>query len=131
MDDSRTSGVVTLPPPGDADPVKDGEPAQPTPPATGPVLPQRRYFDWRTFDPAIHLREGMLFNEETITYAAHLDELLAHEGQYVLIKGREIVGIFPTQRAALDEAVDRFDDPAMVKQIAALEPMVRLGHVVF
>jgi hypothetical protein len=132
MDETRSEGLVTLPPPGEADPAQVGESAQATPPATGPVMPQRQYFDWRTFDPAIHIHKNTPMAEEMITYAAHLDELLAHEGQYVLIKGREIVGIFPTQRAALDEAVDRFDDyPAMVMQITALEPIERLGHVVF
>jgi hypothetical protein len=132
MGETKSNGQGSLTPPGDANPTKVGESGEAIPLATGPVMPQRQYFDWRKFDPAIHIHENTPMAEELTTYGEHLDELLPFEGQYVLIKGREIVGIFPTQEAALDEAVDRFDDyPAMVMQIAALEPIERLGHVVF
>jgi hypothetical protein len=91
-------------------------------------IPTREYFDWRTFDPAVHLKDGEPMVEEQATYGERLGESLPFEGQYVLIKGREIVGIFPTQDAALNEAVDRFGDyPAMVKRIVVLEPFVYLN----
>lgn len=130
MGETRADGLVTLPTPGDAGPAKAGEPVQAIPPTAGPVMPRRPYFDWRQFDPAIHLSADTPMAEELAAYGEHLGELLAHEGQYVLIKGREIVGIFSTQRAALDEAVDRFDEyPAMVKQIVTLEPIEVIEHV--
>jgi hypothetical protein len=126
MGEMRSDGLVTLPAPEVAE---VGELSQTPPQSTGPVMPQRPYFDWRQFDPAIHIDEDTPFAEELITYGKHLDELLAHEGQYVLIKGRQIVGIFPTQRAGIDEAVDRFGgDPAMVMQIAILEPIEVIGN---
>ncbi len=124
MDESRADVLVTVPTQEDSSTAKAGDSGQAITPALAPVMPRREYFDWRTFDPAIHIDEETPMAEELATYGQHLGELLAHEGQYVLIKGREIVGIFPTRRAGLDEAVDRFgDEPAMVKQIAALEPI--------
>jgi hypothetical protein len=132
MGETRSDLLEPLPSTGNVDQAKVEESAESVPLAASPVMPRQEYFDWRTFDPAIHLHEGDLFAEESATYAKHLSELLAHEGQYVLIKGREIIGIFPTRRAGLDEAVDRFgDEPAMVKRIAVLEPIVVLGHVLF
>jgi hypothetical protein len=132
MGETKSNGLGTLTTVGDADPAKAGESGQTPPLATGPVMPRREYFDWRTFDPAIHIHEDTPMAEELTTYGAHLEELLAHEGQYVLIKGREVVGIFPERGAALDEAVDRFGDyPAMVKRIAALEPILVMENVVF
>ena len=125
MGETRSDILEASPPPGNADRAKAGESGE-----SGPVMPRREYFDWRTFDPAIHLQADTPMAEELATYGEHLGELLPHEGQYVLIKGREIVGIFPTMREALDEAVDRFGgEPAMVMQIAALEPIEVLGHV--
>ena len=129
MGETRSDALVTLPPPGAADLGKAGESGEAKPFANGPVMPRREYFDWRTFDPAVHLQADTPMAEELATYGKHLDELLAHEGQYVLIKGREIAGIFPTRRAGLEGAVDRFgDELAMVKRIAALEPIEVIEH---
>ena len=92
-------------------------------------MPGLAYFDWRRFDPAVHLEQGDPMAEELTTFGLRLDELLPFEGQYALIQGREIRGIFPTRRQALDEAADRFGDrPALVKRIAALEPIEEAGH---
>ena len=124
MGETKSNGLGTLTTAGAAAPAEVGESGQAIPLATGPVMPHREYFDWRRFDPAIHIDETAPMAEELITYAERLDELLAHEGQYVLIKGREVVGIFSERGAALDEAVDRFGDyPAMVKKIVALQPI--------
>jgi hypothetical protein len=96
------------------------------------VMPQRQYFDWRKFDPAIHAPEGSPFAEEEATYAEHLDELLAREGQYVLIKGRKILGIFSTKEEGMEESVKHYDGhPVMVKRIELLEPMISLANVRF
>ena len=43
---------------------------------------------------------------EIATYKARLPELLAHEGEYVLIKGDEVIGFFKTSRAAVRGGAD-------------------------
>jgi hypothetical protein len=70
--------------------------------------------------------------EETATYRARLPELLrGQEGQYVLIKGTTIAGVFPDRSAALREGYRRFGIvPFLVRQIAASEPVVYLPNVV-
>jgi hypothetical protein len=131
MGETRADLLEALPPLGNADRAKAGESGESAPLAAGPVMPRREYFDWRQFDPAVHLHAGDPMAEELATYGERLGELLPYEGQYVLIKGREIFGVFPTRRAGLDEAVDRFgDDRAMVKRIVALQPIERIGHAV-
>jgi hypothetical protein len=57
--------------------------------------PQDDFFDWRTFEPSM-LPGGAkaTLAAELVTYRDRLDELLQHEGQYVVIKGREIAGFF-------------------------------------
>jgi Arc/MetJ-type ribon-helix-helix transcriptional regulator len=69
--------------------------------------------------------------EEMTTYRGHLPELLGdHEGQFVLIKGTEIAGIFPDRSAALREGYRRFGVvPLLVRQIAASDPSVYLPNV--
>jgi hypothetical protein len=70
--------------------------------------------------------------EEMATYHVHQAELLReHEGQYVLIKGSEVVGVFHDRSAALREGYQRFGIiPFLVRQIAACEPVVYLPNVV-
>jgi hypothetical protein len=70
--------------------------------------------------------------EEIATYRSRLPELLReHEGQFVLIKGAEIAGIFPDRSAALREGYRRFGVvPLLVRQIAPSEPAVYLPNVV-
>jgi hypothetical protein len=92
-----------------------------------PKLPPIPLFNWRTFDPAM-LGDDDVLKEELTSYRDHLDELLKHEGAYVLIKGREVIGIFADKKAALQEAVNRFrDQPALVMQIVEKEPFHYLG----
>jgi len=89
--------------------------------ATKPRLPKQEYMDWRTFDPStVRGTNAAELAEQLVTYRDHLDELLRHEGKYVVIKGREIVGIYADRDKALIEAATRFGgEPAMVKQIVA------------
>jgi hypothetical protein len=70
--------------------------------------------------------------DEMVTYRDHLDELLRDKGKYVVIKGREIIGIYADEREAMIEAATRFGgEPAMVKQIVAKEPFVYMGGIVY
>jgi hypothetical protein len=70
--------------------------------------------------------------QEIATYRSRLPELLRdHEGQFVLIKGTDIVGFFPDFSAALREGYRRFGVvPLLVQQIVASEPAVYLPNVV-
>jgi hypothetical protein len=69
---------------------------------------------------------------EIATYKARLQELLAHEGEYVLIKGDEVVGFFKTSRAALRVGRRRFGlVPMLIKQVAAVEPVIYIPNVAF
>ncbi len=87
---------------------------------------------WRDFDPS-WLPGGAdapLATEYT-TYRNQLDELLRHEGDYVVIKSQEIVGIYPNQLHALKVAGDFAPTPVLVKQIVETEPVRHLGGVAF
>ncbi len=70
--------------------------------------------------------------EEMATYRRCLPELLReHEGEFVLIKGTEIAGIFPDRSAGLREGYRRFGIvPLLVRQITASDPAVYLPNVV-
>ena len=92
--------------------------------------PPARYFDWRTSDPAKFEGANGLTDELT-TYKEHLQELLRREGDFVLIKGRQVVGIYGDREEALEVAVDRFQNqPVLVKRIVAKEPIHLTGGVV-
>ncbi len=66
---------------------------------------------------------------ELITYRDRLDELLRHEGQYVVIKGQEIAGYFRTRRSAIEAAVDAYGPaPFLVKKVVEKEPIRKIGH---
>ena len=66
------------------------------------------------------------FTREMATYRAHLPELLAREGAYVVIRGEEIIGIRDTSQGAERLAYDRFglNGGFMIRQIAAVEPVL-------
>jgi hypothetical protein len=67
--------------------------------------------------------------EEYNTYRRELPRLLAegYEGQYVLIKGQAILGIFATFAEALDEGDERFpDDAFLAQQILEWQPVLRV-----
>jgi hypothetical protein len=70
--------------------------------------------------------------EERATYDDRLPELLRqHEGRFVLIKGKDIAGLFGDRSAALREGYRRFGIvPFLVRQVAATEPVVCLPNVV-
>lgn len=67
-----------------------------------------------------------------VTYRDHLKELLRDKGKYVLIKGHDVIGIYEDEDTALREAVARFQDqPVLVKQIVAKEPVHTLGGAAY
>ena len=93
--------------------------------------PKPLMFDWSKYDPATTPGATMLV-DEMVTYRDRLEELLENEGKFVLIKGREVVGIYETREEAIHQAVERFRDaPVFIKRIARKEPMIQFGGVVF
>jgi hypothetical protein len=69
--------------------------------------------------------------EEMATYRDRLPELLGRQGQYVLIRGDEVGGVFQDRSEALREGYRRFGIvPFLVRQITASEPVVDLPNVV-
>jgi hypothetical protein len=68
---------------------------------------------------------------EEETYRQKLPQLLDREGQQVVIKGREIVGTYPTFEAAFDEATKRYGaGPYLIRQITPSDPVVELRRVI-
>ena len=60
-----------------------------------------------------------VLNEELAFYEEQKPVLLkSHPGQWVVIKGRGLIGVFPTRDEAYTEAVKRFSrEPFLIKQI--------------
>ena len=85
--------------------------------------PKAEMLDWRTFDPStIETGGDNILISELITYKKNLDRLLERKGEYVLIKGDEIVGYYPTLANALDAGAERFGrEPALIKKIVLRE----------
>ena len=96
-------------------------------PKPGPK-PEATMTDWRTFDADVYRRAGGPMAEEMATYAERLEDLIAHDGQYVLIKGREVIGIFASLDEALDAGAEKFgSEPALIKQIVGTEAVYSSG----
>jgi hypothetical protein len=70
--------------------------------------------------------------DEMATYQERLPDLLRDRpGDFVLIKGREVAGVFPDRSAALRDGYRRFGVvPFLVRQIAAQGPAVFVPNVV-
>jgi hypothetical protein len=69
--------------------------------------------------------------QEIATYRSRLPELLAHEGEFVLIKGDQVIGFYSDQSEAIREGYRRFGlVPLLVKRITAIEPVVYIPNVV-
>jgi hypothetical protein len=84
--------------------------------------PQPPSRDWHTHDPT------KVEGDQTLLDKDHLDELLQRKGDYVLIKGRRIIGIFADRQDAIEKAVALFGtEPALIKRIVAREPILTLG----
>jgi hypothetical protein len=89
------------------------------------------FIDWREFDAScLPGGEHAPLATELVTYRDHLDELLRHKGQFVVIKDRSILGYYRDRRTALKAAYDAFGaKPVLVKQVVEMEPVRRLGNV--
>jgi len=81
-------------------------------------------------DPPNHAILAAL-TKETMAYRAQLPRLLRkHRGQFVLIKGDEIAGIFPDRSRALDEGYRLFGIVSfLVREITDSEPVVYLPNI--
>jgi hypothetical protein len=101
--------------------------------AKKPRLPKQQYLDWRTFDLSTFAHNDRFkLMEELLTYRDHLKELLHHKGKYVLIKGREVIGIYADEREAICEAATRFGgEPVLIKQIAVKELIHSMGGIAY
>jgi hypothetical protein len=70
--------------------------------------------------------------EEVATFEAHLPGWADREGQFVLIKGRDVLGFYPRYEEALESGYNQFGGgPYAVKQILADEPTYQFGQVEF
>ena len=69
---------------------------------------------------------------EMAAYHAHLPRLLReHGGEFALINGDDIVGIFADRSSALEEGYRRFGIVSfLVREITATEPVIYLPNVV-
>jgi len=66
----------------------------------------------------------MAFEQELATYHAHLIDLLADEGKFILVKGEEIAGPWESYEDALQVGYERFGlVPFLVKKIQRVEPI--------
>ncbi len=89
-------------------------------------------FDWRAFDPAM-LKGGSKdpLATELITDRDRLDELLCHEGLYVVLKGRVIGGYFRDRKSATAAAIAQYGPgPVLIKKVVEREPICRIGHAI-
>jgi len=61
--------------------------------------------------------------EELETFEAHRDELVGNANeQFALIRGRDLVGTYATERDAIAEGYRRFGNvPFLVKQVSATD----------
>jgi hypothetical protein len=90
------------------------------------------FIDWRNFDPSsLPGGEEAPLATELVTYRDHLDELLKHKGQFVVIKGKSILGYYRDRKVALAAAFKEYGAASvLVKQVVEMEPVRRLGNVV-
>ncbi len=73
-----------------------------------------------------------MLDEEVRTFDAHLPGWVDREGQFVLIKGRDVLGFYVRHEDALEAGYDQFDcGPFLVKRVRAEEPIYQLGHIEF
>ena len=86
-----------------------------------------------TFDPLM-LKGGLKapLATELVTYRDRLDELLLHEGHYVVIKGRVIAGFFDDRESAVAAAIAQDGPgPVLMKKVVEREPVCRIGQATF
>lgn len=69
-----------------------------------------------------------VLQEELAFFNEKKEELLrTHRGQFALIKGRTLIGIYPTELEAYTEEVKRFlTAPFLMKKIVDVEPVEQI-----
>ncbi len=68
--------------------------------------------------------------EEVRTYEAHLPGWLDREGQWVLIKDRDVLDFYPSYEAALEAGYKRFGPgPFLVEQALRNTPIYQVGNI--
>jgi hypothetical protein len=68
--------------------------------------------------------------DDVSTYEVYLLGWADREGQFVLIKGRDVLGFCPRHEDALEAGYDRLGGgPFLVKQILVHEPVYQHGRV--
>lgn len=66
----------------------------------------------------------MALERELATYQAHLIDLVADEGKFVVVRGEEIFGPFASYEDALGAGYERFGPVEfLVKQVWRVEPI--------
>lgn len=83
--------------------------------------------NWTSVRHASNLIHAML-EQELAYYAEHLAEWLAkHQGKFVLVKGRELVGVFENQNEALAEGARRFGlESFLARRVEEAEELVHV-----
>lgn len=67
-------------------------------------------------------RRTVALEAEMATFAAKQAELMQHEGQYVLIAGDEVLGIYESHTDALTAGYEKMKlEPFLVKRISSIE----------
>jgi hypothetical protein len=103
---------------------RDGMPIRPTQPEPPAVH----------FTQLLQAQPGEALAEEWDTYRQEVARLLekGHAGQFVLIKGNEVVGLYDTWEAARTAGLQRYlMEPFFVHPIRAEEPYLRLRGINF
>ena len=64
----------------------------------------------------------MSLEREKRTYELKLPELEQHRGKFVLIHGSELIGVFDSEKDAIDQGFEKLGNvPFLVKQILRVE----------
>ena len=71
----------------------------------------------------------MALEKELATYEAKLEELLAHQGHYVLIHGNQVLGTYAAYEDALRVGYEKVGlKPFLVKQIEATDNVCQFSR---
>jgi hypothetical protein len=75
----------------------------------------------------------IILDRESAVYDANFRDWLGeHEGEYVLIKGDEVVGFFEARDDAIRTGYERFGVvPIFVKEVTAVEPVYNIPNGLF
>ena len=95
--------------------------------------PMPDFFNWRTFDPSmLPDGENATLARELVTFHDKLDEMLhGHEGDFVVIKGGEIIGYHADRLDAVNSVFEKIGaEPVLIKKVMEHDPLLHLGRMV-